>query len=266
MKQNAIGVFDSGVGGLTVVRELAKQLPGEKIIYFGDTAHVPYGSKSRAELIRYADEITDFLTHKGIKMLIVACNTSSSVSICGLQERHLFPIVGMVVPGSRGAVKATRNKKVGLIATEATVKSKTYDLTLQSFDNQVEVFSQACPKFVPLVEAGLNNSEEAWAAAREYLEPLKAANIDTLIYGCTHYPFLANVISQIMGPDITLVDPAYEAVVEAKTILIEQDMLNLYRGTQSHEFFASGDATSFYKVGRHFIGDILEKVDQVCLD
>ncbi len=261
-----IGIFDSGVGGLTVARLIFSCFPAQEIIYFGDTAHVPYGSRSPQELIRFGDQIVSFLINLGVKIVIAACNTSSSVSLPFLQEKYDIPILGMVEPGVKAALQATRNKKVGVIATEATVNSGAYPRTMRFFDQEVEVFMQACPRFVPLVEAGKIKSPEARAAAAAYLKPLQKAKIDTLVLGCTHYPFLAPVIAEVLGPGVKLVDPAEETVKELATLLAEEEEAKNESTRPEHRFFASGAADSFYTIGRQFLGDLLFTVEQVSLN
>lgn len=273
-----IGIFDSGVGGLTVVRFLFRELPEERIIYFGDTAHLPYGSRTPEELIAFGEEIVSFLLQFGVKAVVAACNTSSSVSLPHLQKKFPIPILGVLEPGVRAAIRVTRNKRVGVIATAATVNSGAY---LRAFERQgpeVKVFAKACPLFVPLVETGRTESPEARDAANEYLAPLKEAGIDTLVLGCTHYPFLAKVIGEVLGPEVKLVDPAEETVRELAMLLnkgAEKGSCsrpgkrgggNGVPASNGHLFFTSGSATSFYDAGKRFLGDFPFTVRQVSLD
>lgn len=268
-----IGIFDSGVGGLTVVRFLFTNLPEERIIYFGDTAHVPYGSRTPEEIIAFGDEIVSFLMQFGVKAVVAACNTSSSVSLPYLQEKFSVPILGVLEPGVRAALKVTRNKRVGVIATTATVNSGAYPRAFRRQDPEVEVFAQACPLFVPIVEAGKMETPEAWEAVRKYLAPLKEAGIDTLVFGCTHYPFLAPVIRDVLGPDVKLVDPAEETVKEL-AVLLKKDGSRYrnrpvgdgLRDAPRHLFFTSGSAVSFYDSGKKFLGEFPFTVEQVSLD
>ncbi len=268
-----IGIFDSGVGGLTVVRFLFANLPKERIIYFGDTAHIPYGSRTPQEIIAFGDEIVSFLMRYGVKAVVAACNTSSSVSLPYLKEKFSVPILGVLEPGVRAALKVTRNKRVGVIATTATVNSGAYPRAFRRQDSEVEVFTQACPLFVPIVEGGRMESPEAREAAREYLAPLKEAGIDTLVFGCTHYPFLAPVIREVLGPDVRLVDPAEETVKEL-AVLLKKDggrPGNSPVGSRGphaprHLFFTSGSAVSFYDSGKKFLGEFPFTVEQVSLD
>lgn len=254
------------MGGLTVVRLIFAYLPAGQVIYFGDTAHVPYGPRASEELIKFGDRIVSFLIQQGAKVVVAACNTSSSISLPFLQQKYPIPILGVVKPGVKAALKATQNKKIGVIATEATVKSGAFPRFFCSSDKQVEVFMQACPLFVPLVEAGKINAPETWEAAHRYLKPLQEVEIDTLVLGCTHYPFLAPVLSKILGPEVKLVDPAEETVKEL-VALLKREGEGLYQNhNPKHRFFASGSVTSFYTVGRQFLGDLPFVVEQVVLN
>ncbi|OLN32099.1 glutamate racemase [Desulfosporosinus metallidurans] len=240
-KQRVIGLFDSGVGGLTVMKEILEQLLDVRIVYFGDTARVPYGNRTREELIRFGEEIVTFLIGQGAEVIVVACNTSSATALPVLRERFDIPMIGMVEPGARLAVEKTIAGRIGLIATETTVRSKAYssgvsralakgsipeDAELRGAWQQGEqaisvVRAQGCPLFVPLIEAGLANSAEARGIAKTYLAPLKDAGVDALILGCTHYPFLEPVIREILGEDVVIIDPAL-AVVQELELLLEQ--------------------------------------------
>ncbi|HDH86656.1 MAG TPA: glutamate racemase, partial [Desulfobacteraceae bacterium] len=210
---NSIGVFDSGVGGLTVVRSLIEQLPFENIIYFGDTARVPYGVKSVETINRYAMQITEFLLDQKVKLLIVACNTMSAVAYQNIKNLSPVMVLDVVDAGARSAVAATHNKCVGVIGTPTTINSNAYQKAIKSFDPDIRVFSQACPLFVPLVEEGWLDHQVTRLTAREYLKPVMAQNIDTLVLGCTHYPLLKPLLQEIMGNKITLVDSA-QAITE----------------------------------------------------
>lgn len=264
-----IGIFDSGVGGLTVVRFIFKKLPGERIVYFGDTAHLPYGSRTPEELIAFGEGIVSFLLQFRVKAIVAACNTSSSVSLPYLKKKFQVPLLGVLEPGVRAALSVTRNKRVGVIATAATVNSGAYPRAFAKEDPDVKVFVQACPLFVPLVEAGLVDSQEARDAAREYLTPLKEEGIDTLVLGCTHYPFLAPVITEVLGEEVRLVDPAEETVKELAALLGrggEKGAESASGSSDGHLFFTSGPAASFYSVGKRFLGEFPFVVHQVQLD
>ncbi|GAW91272.1 glutamate racemase [Calderihabitans maritimus] len=263
-----IGVFDSGVGGLTVFQEILKQLPRERVVYFGDTGHVPYGGRSPEELIRFADSITAFLIEQGVKLILDACNSTSSVALPYLQARYEIPIIGVVEAGVKMALQVTRNGKIGIIATEATIKSGVHRRLILEREPKAEVFGQACPLFVPLVEAGNVDGPETRRVAAEYLFPLKQAGVDTLIFGCTHYPYLAPVVQEIMGKEVALVDPAVETVRQAKEILIRMNKLS--EGIKpgfNHTFYVSGSPEQFKRVARQLTGlGLIEEVKQVILD
>jgi glutamate racemase len=257
-----IGIFDSGVGGLTVLQELKRKLPAVPTVYFGDTAHLPYGSKSVDELIHFADVITGFLVEQGSGVIVDACNSTSSVALDFLKKKYPLPIIGVVEPGVDAALKITRNRKVGLIATEATVKSGAHCRLIASLDPAIEVFSQACPLFVPLVEAGEIDTPAVYRAAREYLAPLQAAGVDTLILGCTHYPFLLPVIGEILGPRVALVDPAQETVNQVKPFYPDGFVAGEVQ--PSYQFYASGPAGNFQEASQ-LLGIAVTGVRQIQL-
>lgn len=283
--QQVIGMFDSGVGGLTVMKEILAQLPEVRIIYFGDTARVPYGNRSREELIRFGEEIISFLINQGAQAIVVACNTSSANAVPVLKEHFQIPLIGTIEPGARAAVSATVNGKIGLIATEATVRSKAYNSAVRRVlgkgglpgktgDSIELVKAQACPLFVPLVEAGLSHSPEARGIARTYLAPIQEAEVDALILGCTHYPFLAPVIREILGEKIALVDPAQAMVGELKDVLerlsTEEVKMPSHRGDTvsnlgqgKHSFFVSGDPALFEQVGNTLLPGQIFNVKQI---
>lgn len=258
-----LGVFDSGVGGLTVVKSLWEHFPNEQIIYFGDTAHLPYGSRDPQEIIAFGKEIVKFLLKYSVKAVIAACNTSSSVSLACLQKEFPIPIIGMIEPAVRAGIKRTRNKKVGVIATSATADSGAYERTFKELAADVQVFVQACPLFVPLVEEGRIERRETYQIARSYLQPLQEAGIDTLIFGCTHYPFLSPVIRHIIGDEVQLVDPAEEVVMELGALLKTDGQK---KTVPQHLFFASGSITSFYTIGKNFLNSYPLTVEHVSLD
>ncbi|MBC9783007.1 glutamate racemase [Heliobacterium chlorum] len=264
-----IGVFDSGVGGFTVAREVFRQLPGEEILYFADTAHVPYGPRPADELIRFAFEIVTFLISEGAKLILVACNTSSSLALDLLQERFSVPIVGVVNPGAEEAVSVSKNGRIGVLATEATIRKGAHAQRIFELNGRAKVFGQACPRFVPLVETGSYLGSEARQASREYLTPLLEKNIDTIILGCTHYPFLEPIIRDTIGEEIALVDPACQTVAQGKE-LIEKGIVSPRDprlGKPRHRFYVSGDPQAFIRVGSPLIGGrLLSDVQQVCLD
>ena len=210
MSERAIGIFDSGVGGLTVFKEIRRQLPGEELLYLGDTARVPYGTKSPRTVLRYALEAASFLVERGVKLLVVACNTASSVALPALEERFSLPVVGVIVPGAGKAVALTRDRRVGVIGTEGTVKSGAYTRAIHGLDSAISVFSASCPLFVPLAEEGWAEHSVTRLTAQEYLTPLLCQGIDTLVLGCTHYPLLKKTLREVAGAGVTLVDSAAE--------------------------------------------------------
>ncbi|MBR4993615.1 MAG: glutamate racemase [Lachnospiraceae bacterium] len=247
-KHSPIGVFDSGVGGLTVAREIMRQLPNERIIYFGDTARVPYGSKSKETVTRYSKQIVRFLMEYDIKALVVACNTASAYALDEIEKELPIPAVGVVKPGANAASKATRNGKIGVIATEGTVSSRLYDTYITNLNKDVKIYSKPCPLFVPLVEEGLLEDPVTDEIARRYLAELIDIDIDTLILGCTHYPLIRKTIGKIMGEGVTLVNPAYETAKELEKVLGENGILNDEKpalGEEQYRFFVSDGADKF---------------------
>lgn len=264
-KYNPIGIFDSGVGGLTVVKSLLKELPYENFIYFGDTAHVPYGNKTPSELFSYAHNIVKFLMANNVKAIIVACGTHSSITLPVISTEYSLPILGVVNPGATMATNHSKNNKIGVLATQATVKSLAYTKAIKSINKNYEVYEVFCPEFVTLVEAGKLNGEATEIAVAKYVEPLKALGIDTLILGCTHYPFLEGLIGLYAGGDIKLINPSYTTVTVLKKILAQKGLLNDEELTPQREFYVSGDDTSFFKVGNLLLGNIIEKVTKVNL-
>ena len=225
MDRNApIGVFDSGVGGLTVMREIMRQMPDERIIYFGDTARVPYGNKSKETVIRYSQQIIRFLQTKDVKAIVIACNTASACALEAVEKSLDIPIIGVISAGSRAAVEATRNGKIGIIGTEATIRSGVYSEEMKRLREDIEVTGKPCPLFVPLVEEGLLHDSVTDEIASRYLACLKGKYIDTLVMGCTHYPLLRSTFKRLMGDDVTLVNPAYETAVELKELLEKNEM------------------------------------------
>lgn len=251
-----LGVFDSGVGGLTVARAIMDQLPHENIIYVGDTANGPYGPLTIAQVRSHALHIMDELVDSGVKMLVIACNTASSAVLRDARERYTkkygIPVVEVIQPAARRAVAATRNGKIGVIATEATVNSRAYEDTFAVSGKQI--FSVACPRFVEFVERGITAGPELLATAQEYLQPLKDAGIDTLVLGCTHYPLLTGVISYIMGEDVTLVSSSEESAKDVYRALLEHGVERAGELPTSHEFLATGETESFERLARRFLG------------
>jgi glutamate racemase len=254
---SAIGIFDSGVGGLTVMHQIMEVLPHEHLIYLGDTGRYPYGTKSAETVRRYALENTEFLVDKGIKMLVVACNTAAAVALDALTEHFEIPVLGVIEPGARQAVKQTRNRKVGVIATERTIASGAYTAALKSLQPALEIYTRACPLFVPLAEEGWVDNEVAHSTATLYLTSLKRSGIDTLLLACTHYPLLADVIADVMGPKVALVDSARTTAVAVRETLVRYGLARR-SGAGSTSFFVTDVPDRFIKVGSRFMG---QKVD-----
>jgi glutamate racemase len=265
LPERAIGIFDSGVGGLTVLKEMMRLLPGEELVYLGDTARVPYGTKSPRTVLRYALEAAAFLSERHVKMLVVACNTASSVALPALAEHFNLPVVGVIEPGARKAVAVTRCRKVGVIGTEGTIKSGAYPRAIHALDPDIEVFSAPCPLFVPLAEEGWAEHRIAHLAAEEYLAPLLQRGIDTLVLGCTHYPLLKTTLRNVMGDGVELVDSAEETALMVAGPLRERD---LFRRSQPAwpRFFVTDVPTRFERVGGSFLGTPLHGVESVDLD
>jgi len=260
MKNAPIGVFDSGVGGLTVVKEIIEQLPGEAMIYFGDTARVPYGNKSEETVVRYSAQIIKFLLSKGAKTIVIACNTASAVALEKMKQEFEVPIIGVVKPGAKAAAEVTKNGKIGVIGTEATIRSGIYNEFLRKTDPHVTVYGKACPLFVPLAEEGwVGEDEITEQVARRYLAELTAQEIDTLVLGCTHYPLLRSVIQKVVGDRVQLVNPAVETARELKYLLEEHHLMN--ERVKVGETYATVDRAN---LPRHefFVSDRAEKFKQ----
>ncbi len=254
-KSLPIGVFDSGVGGITVVKEIFKNLPKEKIIYFGDTARVPYGNKSADTVIRYSKQIAEFLISKEVKAIVIACNTASALALDAVSAISPVPVIGVVYPGAQAAVKATKNGCIGVIGTNATIKSRLYDKSISKLMPEAKIFGQACPLFTNLVEEGMIDDEVTITMIHRYMDNLVKENqIDTLVLGCTHYPILESVIKKEVGVNITLVNPALETAKALENLLARQNLLNTEILVDNpHKFYVSDDAEHF----KMFASDVL---------
>lgn len=251
-----IGVFDSGVGGLTVAREIMRNLPNEHIVYFGDTARVPYGSKSKDTIIRFSKQIIRFLRTQNVKAIVIACNTASAFALDEVEQELDIPIIGVIKPGARVAAATTRNKRVGVIGTEGTVHSHIYDQYIRAQDSEITVYSKACPLFVPLVEEGWLKDAVTEEVARRYLDELLDQGIDSLILGCTHYPLLRSMIGKIAGDEVNLVNPAYETAKELERLLKRKNLQNpgvKAPVNEPYRFYVSDAADKF----GHFANSIL---------
>lgn len=240
-----VGVFDSGVGGLTVAREIMRQLPHENIVYFGDTARVPYGSKSRDNIIRFSRQIIRFLRTKDVKAIVIACNTASALALETVQSETDVPVIGVIVPGARAAVQATRNGVIGVAGTEATIQSETYTKVIRQMDPDAVVIGKPCPLFVPLVEEGFAKHRLTEEVIDIYLSDMQKTDIDTMILGCTHYPLLRSGIRAYFGDKVHIVNPAYETAMDLKKILAESGMENRSGEPALYEFYVSDAAEKF---------------------
>ena len=255
-----VGIFDSGIGGLTVAHEVIRQLPHESVVYFGDTARVPYGPKSPETVRRYSREIASYLRDEGVKALVVACNTATAHALPALREELGIPVVGVIEPGARAAVRASRRGHIGVIGTAGTVKSGAYERAIRTRDAQVRISARACPLFVPLVEEGWTDTDATRLIAREYLDPLIEAGIDTLVLGCTHYPLLKPLLARELGAGICLIDSAQETAAELGTLLRDRGLAAPPGAAPQHRFIASDDPLMFLQLGQRFLGDSIESV------
>ena len=263
-----VGVFDSGVGGLTVAREIMRQLPNENLVYFGDTARVPYGSKSRDNIIRYSRQIIHFLKTKGVKAIVIACNTASALALDVVREESDIPIIGVVEPGARAALQITQTKKIGVIGTEATVQSAMYGKIIKGLDPTVSVIGKACPLFVPLVEEGFAKHKVTEEIIDYYLSSMKESDIDSLILGCTHYPLLRSRIRAYLGDKIQLVNPAYETAMDLKYILKESGMENAGKEGEhaTYSFYVSDAADKFKQFANSILPYDIETTQQINIE
>jgi glutamate racemase len=261
-----IGVFDSGIGGLTVAREIFQLLPNETVIYFGDTARVPYGPKSPATVLHYSREAAAFLMSKDIKLLVIACNTATAHAAEALARELPIPVLGVVEPGARTAARATQSGRVGVIGTVGTIASGAYDLAVRRLVHDARVYAQPCSLFVPLIEEGWIDHEATRMVAEEYLKPLHEVDIDVLILGCTHYPLLAAVIADILGPEVTLVDSAHETALEVRALLQQRKAMRSIIEKPEHSFYASDSPMRFREVGGRFVGGQMLDVQKVVVE
>jgi glutamate racemase len=261
-----IGVFDSGIGGLTVLGEIKKLLPNENFVYLGDTARVPYGTKSSKTVIAYSQINSKFLVAKGIKLLVVACNTASAVALPSLRWDLEIPIIGVIEPGARKAVSITKTGIVGVIGTPSTIKSDAYTKAIENISPDIEVVSKACPLFVPLAEEGWTEGKIAELSAKSYLGPLKESGIDVLILGCTHYPLLKTTIQKEVGNSVKLIDSAEETAIEIKRILNDKNSLNSNSSQIQQEFYLTDVSESFINIAGRFLGGEIDRIHQIDLN
>lgn len=255
-----IGVFDSGLGGLTVVKQIIQFLPNERIVYFGDTARVPYGTKSADTIIRYSRQIVAALLKSKVKMIVVACNTASALALDVIAKECPVPVIGVIAPGALKAARSTKSGKIGIIATSSTVRSGAYADKIREVSPKVKVTSQPCPLFVPLVEEGWFDHKVTYEVALQYLAPIKKAKVDTLILGCTHYPLLKNVLHSVMGPKVALVDSAEEVASQVRQMLLEKQLLRMQLYPTKHLFLVSDEPENFKRLAGRFLGGGVQDV------
>jgi glutamate racemase len=265
MNPAPIGIFDSGLGGLTVTSAILRRLPGESTVYFGDTARLPYGPKSPETVRRYSLEILRWLLDQGVKLVVVACNTSTAHALDTLRSASPVPVIGVIEPGARAAVRATRGGPIGVIGTAGTIASDAYGKAIHALRPQAVVKQLACPLFVPLVEEGWFDHPAAELIAREYLAPLTAARVDTLVLGCTHYPLLKPLLSRVMGEGVQLIDSAEETAATVAQVITESGLAAPPGAPETHRFTVSDDQARFRTVGSRFMGDNLPAADVVSL-
>jgi glutamate racemase len=256
-----IGVFDSGLGGLTVANEIMRQLPAEGLIYFGDTARVPYGPKAPSTVRRYAREIASFLEREGVKTIVVACNTATAHALSALRAESHVPVVGVIEPGARAAVAATRSGAIGVIGTAGTIRSGAYERAIRELAPDALIAPQPCPLFVPLVEEGWIEKDATRLIAQEYLQPLVDARVDTVVLGCTHYPLLKGVLTDVLGESVRLIDSAAETAVETRRVLAGRGIEAPPARDPLRRFIASDDSSQFLRLGQRFLGHALDAVE-----
>jgi glutamate racemase len=266
LDERPIGIFDSGLGGLTVMREMMARLPFENMVYFGDTARIPYGTRSPEIVTKYSMQCVRFLITQNVKMVVIACNTASSASLETLRKSFDIPVMGVVEPGAAMAVSTTVNKRVGIIGTEATIRSKAYNNAIAALDKDIKVFEAPCPLFVPLAEQGWCDNEIAYLTAVEYLYKLRDEFVDTLVLGCTHYPLLTNVIGKVMGKEVTLVNPAVGAALRVEHMLNEKGMNNNGVKEPSYRFFVSDFGQRFRQIGSICLGRDIPYTERVDIE
>ncbi|EET60079.1 glutamate racemase [Marvinbryantia formatexigens DSM 14469] len=268
-RERPVGIFDSGVGGLTVTREVMRNIPEERIVYFGDTARVPYGSKSKETILRYSRQIVRFLLTQDVKAIVVACNTASAFALEEIRHELPVPIIGVVRPGAKVACAATKNNRIGVIGTKGTIASGLYTELIRQIKPDAEVIGKACPLFVPLVEEGMMKDTVTEEVARRYLAGLQEQDIDTLILGCTHYPLLRSMIGKIMGEGVTLVNPAYETACSLRTLLIQEGLQNtepLAEGENPHRFYVSDAPESLIGFANSILPVNIENVQKINIE
>lgn len=264
--KKAIGVIDSGVGGLTVAYELMRQLPNEQLIYVGDTLRCPYGPRPQHEVIQYTLEMVRFLVNKNIKMIVVACNTATAFALDTLKKEFEIPVIGVIQPGARAAIKSTKNNEIGVIGTEGTIKSNAYPEALKAINSELQVTTLACPTFVPMVEKGITSGEKAFTIVEEALLPLQRTNIDTLVLGCTHYPLLEKIIGNVMGEKVKIISSSEETARETSAVLEVHGLLQKEARLIEHHFYTTGDLQLFKKISRLIFNEQITDLKNVTID
>ncbi|WP_352420290.1 glutamate racemase [Proteiniborus sp.] len=266
MDNRPIGIFDSGIGGLTVLKEIAEQLPHEDIIYFGDTARIPYGTKSRETIIKYAFQCIKFLLSKNVKAIVIACNTASALAYEEALQAFDVPILGVIQPGAKATINKTKNNKIGVIGTTATINSDAYQSSIRSLNKSAEVIGIACPLFVQIVEDGWEDTDVALITAEKYLMELKEHNVDTLVLGCTHYPILRYTLSKVMGEKVSLVNPAFETAKEIKNLLKQKDLLTDTTDKPIYNYYVSDDPEKFRRIGGNIMNKNIVSIEKVDIE
>ncbi|MEZ5358884.1 MAG: glutamate racemase [Candidatus Zixiibacteriota bacterium] len=263
MRSKPIGVFDSGVGGLTVLAELMRLLPNEDIVYFGDMGRTPYGPRSKDIILEFTRQDVNFLQEQDVKFIVAACNTAASVALETVMEEHVTEMLGVIEPGARAAVEATQNNKVGIIGTHATIASDAYPKAIHRINKKIKVFSLACPLFVPLAEEGFHDKPATFLIAEDYLQTLKDNGIDTLVLGCTHYPLLKDAIQRVVGDDVKIIDSATSTAIEVKDILKQKDLTNEQSSHGQYKFYVSDVPDKFAPVAERFLGQRIDNIIRV---
>ena len=266
MDNRPIGVFDSGVGGLTVMREVMEQLPYENIIYLGDTARIPYGSKSEQTIKKYAHQCSTFLKNKDVKTIVIACNTASSIALEHLTDDFDIPVIGVIDPGARSASKVTENGRIGVIGTTATINSYAYQEKIMEYRHDAEVIGIPCPLFVPIVEEGWEYSHVAELTAEKYLTELIEHDVDSLVLGCTHYPILRYIIKKVVGPHVKLINPAFETAKDLKKLLKEKNLLNENYDIPRYEYYATDAPERLRRIGGNFLKKEIDNLYEIAID
>ncbi|WP_284139758.1 glutamate racemase [Virgibacillus sp. LDC-1] len=264
--KRAIGVIDSGVGGLTVAHELMRQLPKERLIYLGDTLRCPYGPRSKKEIVQFTWEMVDFLLEKEIKMLVIACNTATAYTLEELQKQLNIPVIGVIQPGARAAIKVTKNNRIGIIGTEGTIRSRAYAQALTRINEHIMVTPLACPLFVPMVEQGILAGQQAYDIVEKSLIPLRSSEIDTLILGCTHYPLIKDIIQEVLGSEVSLISSSEETARETSIILEWNHLLNDSEEAPKHQFYTTGELDIFTKITEEIFHSKIENLQTVMIE